>query len=143
MDFHRPSDPASLTLAEVRASRAAGQVVCLRAPSQSRWYRRLFYEAGVLPAQPQPIELPPGLSSEALRLADGFALLLAVRELSDGGPAPYTRSFAGSWCGMGERQAGEGIAELIRAGVLLKAARHGRMNLYVPAGTVENQRRAA
>jgi len=96
MDFHRPSDPASLTLAEVRASRAAGQVVCLRAPSQSRWYRRLFYEAGVLPAQPQPIELPPGLSSEALRLADGFALLLAVRELSDGGPAPYTRSFAGS-----------------------------------------------
>jgi len=44
---------------------------------------------------------------------------------------------------MGERQAGEGIAELIRAGVLLKAARHGRMNLYLPAGTVENQRSAA
>jgi len=142
-DFHRPSDPASLTLAEVRASRGAGRVVRLAGPSQSRWYRRLFHEAGVLPAKVDRLELPRGLSAHARRLARGFSLLLALRELGDGGPAPYTRAFAGPWCGMGERQAGEGIAELLLAGVLVRAGQHGRMNLYLPASAVQNRREAA
>ena len=142
-DFHRPSDPASLTLAEVLASRKAGRVMQLSAPSQARWYRRLFYEAGILAAHPARLELPPGLSAVARRLADGFTLLLALRELSDGGPAPYSRSFAGPWCGVGERRAGEGIAELVRAGVLWKADRHGPLNLYVLADAVQSRQEAA
>ena len=142
-DFHRPCDPDTLTLAEVCASRAAGRVTQLRGPSQARWYRRLFYEAGVLPAPLRPLELPPGLSGEARRLAHGFALLLALRELADGGPTPYTRSFAGPWCGMGERQAGEGITELRRAGVLVKAAQQGAMNLYLPVRGAQSRREAA
>jgi hypothetical protein len=145
MDFHRLSDPSSLTLAEVRASRGAGRVVQLRAPSQARWYRRLFYEAGMLSSRPVPLEPPPGLSAGARQLAQGFALLLALRDLNDGddGPAPYSRAFAGPWCGMGERQAGEGIAELVRAGVLIKSSQHGRMNLYRPASAVQTRREAA
>lgn len=143
IDFHRPGDPVSLTLAEVRASREAGRLVRLPGPSQSRWYRRLFYEAGVLPAHPVPLDLPPGLSPVARRLADGFALLLAIRELSDGGPAPYARSFAGPWCGVGERQAGEGIRELVRARVLWQADRHGPLKLYKLADAVQSRREVA
>jgi hypothetical protein len=123
--------------------RAAGRVTQLRGPSQARWYQRLFYEAGVLPAPLRPLELPPGLSGEARRLAHGFALLLALRELADGGPTPYTRSFAGPWCGMGERQAGEGITELLRAGVLVKAAQQGAMNLYLPVRGAQSRGEAA
>jgi len=140
-DFHHHADPGTLTLAEVRASREAGRVLQLAAPSQSRWYRRLFYEAGVLSAHPVPLELPPGLSAPARRLADGFALLIALRELRDGGPAPYTRAFAGPWCGIGERQAGEGIVELLRAGVLVKSDQHGRMNLYLLASAEQTRRK--
>ncbi len=97
----------------------------------------------MLPAHPIPLELPHGLSAHARRLADGFALLLALRELGDGGPAPYTRAFAGPWCGIGERQAGEGIRELVRARVLWKADRHGPLNLYVLAGAIQSRREAA
>lgn len=130
MDFHRPSDPHSLTLAEVRASRSAGRIVRLAGPSQARWYRRLFHEAGVLPAHPKLPELPAELSPGASQLAKGFALLLALRELDDNGPAPYTRRFASAWCGMGERQAGEGLKELVGAGVLVKAEEHGLLWLF-------------
>jgi len=142
-DFHRPSDPGTLTLAEVRASREAGRIIGLKAPSQSRWYQRLFYEAGFLPARPAPLHVPPGLSPTAHRLADGFALLLALRALRDDGPAPYTRSFAGPWCGTGEDRAGEGIAELVREGVLVEARRHGRTRLYRLADETQARAEAA
>lgn len=140
---HRPEEPELLTLAEVRASRGAGRVVQLRGPTQSQWYRRVFHEAGVLLADPVTLAVPDGCSRLARHVADGFALLLALRDLRDGGPAPYTRSFAAPWCGIGERQAGEAIIELVRAGVLVKAGRHGSLNLYEPAAVASEGRVAA
>jgi hypothetical protein len=130
-DHHRKADPPTLTLAEVRASRGAGRVVRLDAPSQAQWYRRLFFEAGLLTIALPRLELPKGLSAAARVAAEGYALLLALRELGDGGPAPFTRRFAAAWCGVGEHQAGDAIAELRRARVFRTAGRHGLMNLYV------------
>lgn len=131
-DHHRKADPPTLTLAEVRASLGAGRVVRLPAPSQARWYLRLFYEAGLVRVDVGQLDLPAGLSLAAERVADGYMLLRALRGLRDEGPAPYTREFAAAWCGIGERQAGEGIRDLLRAGVLQRTERQGRMNLYLP-----------
>lgn len=141
MDFHRPADPKSLTLAEVRASLAAGRVQQLRGPSQARWYRRLFWEAGLLQAEVVPL-LAPGCSEKARKVAEGFAILCALRGLDDDGPVPFTRDFMGPWCGMTTERAREGFWELRARGLVDRAGRHGRMNLYLPA-KVKTDRRAA
>jgi len=138
MDFHRPSDPHSLTLAEVRASRGAGKIERLRGPSQARWYWRLFWEAGLIAVHQPPLPVPrqgrgtSALSEEAVKVGEGFMLLQALRDLSDGGPTPYTTRFASGWCSISKDSAWKSIGELLEAGVLVKVGRHRRMNLYEP-----------
>lgn len=142
-DWHagKHDTPPWLTLADVHASRSAGRVMTLSAPSQARWYRRLFFDAGLIAVDVMQVLVPDGCSAAARKVAEGFGLLLGIRNLTDGGPAPFTRTFAAAWCGIGERQAGDGITELLDAGVIHKAGRYGRTNLYLP-GRVE-QRAAA
>jgi len=121
-DWHRASPLGRewWTLADVRASQSAGREITLPPPSASRWYRRLFWEAGVIKI---PARAPAPLLSSARpvlrRVADGFALLLALRDVRDPGePAPFTRDFAAVWCGVTPQQARDAIAELRRLDVL-------------------------
>jgi hypothetical protein len=129
-DHHRRAEPPTLTLAEVRASRGAGQVVRLKGPSQARWYRRLFYEAGFIPARVPRLVLPDGTSPVARRVGESFALLLALRESRGWPGAPFTPGFAAAWSGMSESQASGAIKELRGLGVFIVCGQHGRMNLY-------------
>ncbi len=138
-DFHKPCAPDSLTLAEVRASLAAGRIVELAAPSQARWYRRLFYEAGLIELDLRPLDVH-ACSDNARRVAEGFALLFALRGLDDEGPVPFARAFAGPWCGMDPKAAYRGFRELRALGLIVKAGMHGRTHLWLPAGPNKKQR---
>jgi hypothetical protein len=140
-DFHRPDDPASLTLAEIRASLAAGAILRLRGPSQARWYRRLFYEAGVLKVERSPLNAE-GCSQDARKVAQGFSLLHDLRAIDDDEPMPFARAFAGPWCGMHPLAAYRGLRELHARGVIVKAAMHGRTRLWLPAEPTTKRRPA-
>jgi hypothetical protein len=129
-DFHRPNAPGSLTLAEVRASRSAGRIVRLAGPSQARWYRRLFYDAGVLEVEVRPLDAS-GCSEGARAVADGFALLVALRD--DEQPLPFAREFAGPWCDMSPMAAYRGVRELHARGLIKPVGRSQRAYLWVPA----------
>jgi hypothetical protein len=138
---HKLSDPV-LTLAEVHCAVVSRAVRRLPAPSQAQWYRRLFYDAGMLAVSIEPPSLR-GDSAEAHGVAKGFALLLALRDLRDGGPAPFTWDFAAAWCGMGRRQAGDGIRQLVRGGVLVEAGYHRGAKLYELGSQATTQRKVA
>jgi hypothetical protein len=132
-DWHaRPDQPERLTLAEVRASRGLGRVIRLKAPSQARFYKLLFYEAGLLSIDVEPLWLPRDASANARRVAQGFAVQLAIRSQLEGdhGPAPFTRKYAAAWCCMTVDQARAGTEELRDAEVLISAGTDGRSNLY-------------
>lgn len=144
-DWHCADGDEWWSLAEVFASRCAGRPVRLSGPSASRWYTRLWFEAGLITLTPPPMpRMPASASPAARRVTNGFALLLAVRALRDpaGEPAPFTRKFAAAWCGLTVAQAREGIAELVRQDVLRVEDWHGRMKLYgVGAGAAGPRRR--
>ena len=137
-DWHKRSGPEWLSLAEVRASRAYGVVRRLRAPEASRWYLRLFWEAGHL--EPVDVEMPwfPDGVPPAVRIvAEGFRLLLGLRWLRGfGEPTVFTRKFAAAWCEVSEQQARDAIAQLRQFGVIqiVGTTRVGShdANLYLP-----------
>jgi Bifunctional DNA primase/polymerase, N-terminal len=137
-DWHRRDGVPWLPLSWVRAALAYKRVKRLGAPEAARWYLRLFHDAGLL--APLEIDLPniPAKSSATLRkVREGFELLLGLRWLRDPDTAtPFTRLFASAWCGVGERLAGEAIAELLRLGVIEQADVHcvgpKAMRLFLP-----------
>lgn len=109
-----------LTLAEVFASVTAGELVRLRGPSQSRWYRRLAFDAGLVGADlPRLAQLPT--DGEAVRkVAEGFQLLLALRALRDPHEAgiPFTATFGAPWCGVSAKQFEKARTKLSDADVI-------------------------
>lgn len=118
-DWHGRGDQRALTLADVRASISVGQEVRLRGPERSYWYDRLFMEAGVLELSVETPAVPRRCSAMARRVADGFALVQALRDAREcGQPVPYTRKFASRWNGISEDVARSAIDELRRIGVL-------------------------
>ena len=122
-DWRCPGGRKWFTLAEVRAAQVAGRILPpLDSPSMAMWYRRLFHEAGVRSlAHVEVPSLPPGASENAYRVRRGFELLLGIREASEpGAGTPFTRRFAAVWCGLSERRARAGIAELERHRVIAK-----------------------
>jgi hypothetical protein len=137
-DWHAHGELEWLPLSWVRAARSYGEVRPLKGPASSRWYLRLFYEAGVL--EPMAVKLPslPADAARSIRrAADGFRLLLGLRWLREPGtPTPFTRAFAAPWSGLGERAAGEAIAELVGRGIIQKVGEHRAgvrtMALYLP-----------
>ncbi|HEY5197779.1 MAG TPA: bifunctional DNA primase/polymerase [Solirubrobacteraceae bacterium] len=135
-DWHRASQSGRewWTLAEVFASQVARREVRLNPPSASRWYRRLFWQAGLIDI-PAPASPPlPSSAPRVLRcVAEGFALLLVLRDVRDPGePSPYSRAFAADWCGVREKQARVAIAELRRLDVLLIADVYRRGGVVTP-----------
>jgi hypothetical protein len=91
----------------------------------------------------EPLLLPEGLSPNAVKVAEGFALLLAIRDLRESGPAPFTQDFGAAWCGLEPWQVREGLAELRSERVLLRRGQSGPANLYLPASVAAEQRRVA
>jgi hypothetical protein len=150
-DWHAQDQSEWLPLSWVRAARGYGEVRSLKGPESSRWYLRLFYEAGVL--LPMRVELPPlpaGIVPSFRKVAEGFRLLLGLRWLREPGtPAPFTRRFVAAWSEVGERAAGEAICGLVALGIIEKVDEHRgagvrTTNLYLP-GTghpTPNQRSA-
>lgn len=137
-DWHAREGFSWLPLSWVRAAKGYGRVRRLKPPESSRWYLRLFHEAGVL----EPIlvdlpRLPANTRDSVVKVAEGFRLLLGLRWLREPATsAPFTRSFAAAWCQLGERAAGEAITDLRALGIIQKVDeyREGRktMSLFMP-----------
>jgi hypothetical protein len=127
-------------LADVRAARASRVVRWLADFSASVWYRRLWFEVGVL--EPAPFELPPleGASGVVTAMRVGLALLFRLRWITNPGePVTFARSFAPVWCeeSWTPTQAYEGIRKLDSAGVIKSVGRDPatRSFLWLPGGT--------
>ena len=130
-----------LVLAEVRAALGYGRLRRMSRIEELVWYRRVFYDAGVI--QVRPIDLPalrPWASRDAVIVRDGFASLAALRYL-DTGPQPvaFTKRFAAAWCGLSENRAYVAICLLRRRGVIRKVGeaadeRGHRPFLYMAGG---------
>jgi len=142
-DFHKRSGQEFFTLVDVYMALQSGRVRRLRGPEHAVWSRRLQVELGLL--QPVPVPFPPlpdnARRRDVLRRAyEGIRLLFGVRWLgTHGAAAPLVWSFLSEWCGIGERQAGEAIHELLRLGVIHIAGKYRRLTLFLP-GSVEGTR---
>jgi hypothetical protein len=106
--------------------------VTLRRPSQSRWWDRLWWEVGLLHLALAPAPVETGAPRSVRLVADGFALLVAIRAMREPGElgVPFTAPFASAWCGVATETAREAIAELGERDVIRRVGRAGRMNLY-------------
>lgn len=124
-DFHhgKHGSPEWLSLAAVYAAQVSGQVRRLNRPSEALWFRRLAAEIGVVEPIPVPMPPLPSGSTEPMRkVYGGFRLLAGLRRLREPGEAfPFTREFAGPWCGIGVGAARAAIDALIKAGVIRRA----------------------
>jgi hypothetical protein len=149
-DWHSRNGREWWALAEVRFAQVTGHLTRLEdAPTLARWWRRLFAEAGVIDLAAVAVpSLPPGAPAHVERVRGGFELLVQVRESRDAGePMPFARRFAADWCGVSERQAREGIAELKRLGIIKKVGEHPSghgqpMHLYRPGSGPATLQRA-
>lgn len=124
----------TLTLADIAASRGAGDLRRLDAPSQLRWYRRLEVEAGLIAAdRPRLPPLPDDAIEAVRRVYDGFRLLVAVRRsLGDDGPTPFTSEFAAAWCGLSPKQAKTALSKLSALDRIRPVGNHGLLLLWIP-----------
>jgi hypothetical protein len=133
-DFHAGRFGGSkwLPLSRVRAH-VAGRRGYLGKPELAVWRLRLAAEVGQL--EPVAFEVPP--APRALEpVYTGFLYLLGIRwAVSPGEPAPFSRRFAASWCGVSEWEARDALTELQRRGLLVPAGRDPRgTRLWLPRG---------
>jgi hypothetical protein len=137
-DHHARDGREAYQLVEVYAFVRAGRFFELTARTVGRWKLRLCHELGMFTAPTVRLPaLPPGASSDARMIREGFALLCALRwASSDWDPTPYTRKFAGPWCGVSTHRAEAALGENLSAGVFTKVDEHpignGSMALYAP-----------
>jgi Bifunctional DNA primase/polymerase, N-terminal len=138
-DFHHRDGREFYTLADVFASQTAGTAIASRGPRLAIWKLRLLNTLGYIEsADVDLMTSAPPLSPTARRVLTGFNLLLRVRWASAyGEPAPFTWRFAAHWCGMSQKEAGAGLQELRRLGVIVKIRTEKRIPYYLPtaAGT--------
>ena len=128
-DHHR--DGLCYTLADVRASLAAGEAVKLGSPSTVLyWYERLFAECGLIQPVRIPIRTPPDCSDAVQRIAEGFSLLAGLRgRHTPGEPMPFTRSFGKLWCGVTQKEYERGMSQLEKFGSIKRVGtyREGKL----------------
>lgn len=119
-DFHEREGKGCLTLPEVRAAQAYGQLTEIGKPEYAVWSIRLLVEAGVIdPAPVDSLILPSNVRPSVRKVWDGFRLLLGCKWLhSHGDPTPFTRRFASNWCGLAERHTVEAVKQLLRMGMM-------------------------
>ena len=114
-DWHAPDGEQWYYLAEVYASQAYGRALKLNAPELAVWQMRMLIDTGFLtPARVDMPALPRDTKKSVRRVYEGFRLLLGCKWLhTHGEPTAFTWRFAAAWCGVSERMAGVGIAELL------------------------------
>lgn len=119
-DWHTKDGEEIFLLAEVFAARVSGTVRHLSPIQRALWGRRLLVRAGVLRLAGVVIPSPPeGIRSSTRRAHEGILELFGVRwQFAPGEAIPLSWRFVASWCGMGERQAGEAMHELLRLGII-------------------------
>jgi hypothetical protein len=133
-DWHRRSGHDWYLLPEVYASTLTGNVACLPAPSLAVWRIRLWFAAGILerPTVPLP-PIPKDVPTSIRRVYEGFQLLVACKwTYEPGTPTECLWRFAAGWCGVGERQAGEAIAWLLKHQVIRQAGTYHRAMVFLP-----------
>jgi hypothetical protein len=125
-----------LTLPEVRAAQAYGEVRRLHGPEMATWRMRLLVEAGILRAVAVGAPaMPADAPGYVHQVYGSFLYLLGCKWLyRHGAPTAFSRGFASAWCGVGERQAGDAIQHLTAAGFMRCVGKVGRMPLYLPGG---------
>lgn len=116
-------------LAEVYAFQRYGDIRPVSATEALRWLERLDYDAGLLDREPVHLLVPRDAPRAARRVADGIGLLIGLRAplrtTPDGqegwaqaDPFPLARAFAAAWCGVSEKVARTGIAQLEALGLI-------------------------
>lgn len=126
-DWHSPVKDQWYYLPEVRASQAYRRATKLESFELAVWGLRLLWEAGmVTPARLPAHTVPTNLRPTVKKVYDGFLVLLGLRWLhTPGMAAPFAWRFASAWCGVGERQVGKAIPELLRLKLIRVAGSHG------------------
>ena len=132
------------TLAAVRATLAyaplglvdPGSVSAPRKWESQYWYRRLFWEAGVI--EPVDVAMPevPARARELVKTAAReFRLLVGLRWITHpGNPTLFGRKFAAACSGLSEDAARQAITDLVRLGIIRRLPEQsGNAYLYLPA----------
>lgn len=121
-------------LADVRASIGYCQPRWLSGVEAARWRERLDHDAGLLDPRPVPFTIPSGLSAGGLAVAEGWRLLVGLRDQRFGdSPFVFARKFVAAWCGVSEQQARDGVEEIKRHALLVAVpGQSGRAKLWRP-----------
>jgi hypothetical protein len=127
--------PTPWSLAQVRAAHAGRPADHLSRLEEAVWYRRLFFDAALLP--PRVVDVPdlhaPTRKQQAA--LEGFALLLGLRWLTHyGQPVPYGKHFAAAWCDTAASTAQLALNAMKDQGVMVEAGDVNRSKLYLPGG---------
>jgi hypothetical protein len=133
-DWHQRGGRGWYLLPEVYASLLTGCEAQLPDPSLAVWRIRLWFAAGILerPTVPLP-PIPKDVRRTIQRVYEGFRLLMACKwTYAPGTPTMFSWRFAAGWCGLGERQAGEAIAWLLRHRVIRQAGTYHRAMVFLP-----------
>ncbi len=110
----------SFTLAEAYAAKISGVAARLNGYTHRVWKLRLLVATGfIAPAHVAAQPAPPDLSPPARKVYTGFIDLLRVRKLSEPEkPVPFSWRFSAAWCGISQRDAQNGMRELLSRGLL-------------------------
>ena len=119
-DWHNKGGKEIFFLPEVYAAIHYKKVVELGKPEFTTWAIRLLVDLGFISQYPiKKKPLPKDVKPTVKKVYEGFCLLLGCKWLySPGEPTPFSWRFARSWCGVGERQAGEAIKYLLKHGYI-------------------------
>ena len=119
-DWHNKGGKEIFFLPEVYAAIRYKKVVELGKPEFTTWAIRLLVDLGFISQYPiKKKPLPKDVKPTVKKVYEGFCLLLGCKWLySPGEPTPFSWRFAKSWCGVGERQAGEAIKYLLKHGYI-------------------------
>jgi hypothetical protein len=99
------------------------------------WGVRLLVDAGIV--KPAAVDLPPcpNLRKSVKQYYAGMKRLFEVRWAfteHSGNPIAMGRDFMANWCGLTKQQARDAIIDLLKAGVIHTAGKHGRARLFAP-----------
>lgn len=129
-------------LAEIRAFIAYGKTREIKRTEVTRWRARLDYEAGLITPKEVPIDLRDGVGETVRHVANGWALLVGLRDPARWEEEKFTfaREFVMAWCGVSDQQARDSVRALEREGVIRRTGRKIRTGTFpaiewVPAST--------
>ena len=125
-DFHAVGGEEWYNLGEVYAAHHTGNTRKLGKAEGIVWWLRALHDIGAVQLPevrsypiPQEADFAGTSRASVVKVYDGLALLLALRELYEPGQAgtPYSFTFAAGWCGLAcHKAAGRAITWLMKCG---------------------------